>query len=215
MQWDNQVEVAKLDEFLKGRTELNRTLILTLANETGNMRTGYDKAKALLGREQMKGFVWDSLLMEDEDHGSAPLRSFNFGLQKIFKGWQPTQETVAKGATAVEEHFKKLSDKYKFTVVPPENMMNNLAYQMFREGKKEEAIAAFKGNVERYPHSANVYDSLAEAYEKSGQLELARANYERAVEVGTKNKDAGLQAYRANFDRVSAALKAPGKTSAK
>ena len=215
LQWDKQVEVAKLDEFLKGHTELNGTLILTLANETGDMRTGYDKAKALLGRQQLKDFTWHSSLMEDEDHGSVPLRSFNFGLQRIFEGWQPKQETVAKGATAVEEHFKKLSDKYKFTVLPPEGLMNNVAYRMLREGKKEEAIAVFKGNVERYPHSANVYDSLAEAYEKSGKLDLARANYERAVELGTKNKDAALQTYRANFDRVSGALNAPGKTSAK
>ena len=215
LQWDKQVEVAKLEEFLKGQKELHRTLILTLANEKGDMRAGYDKAKVLLGRQQQKDLVWDSLLMEDEDHGSVPLRSFNFGLQKIFKGWQPTQETVAKGATAVEEHFKMLSDKYKFTVLPPEGLMNNVAYQMFSTGKKEEAIAAFRGNVERYPHSANVYDSLAEAYEKSGQLDLARANYERAVELGTKNKDPNVQSYRARVDRVTAALKGDTKPPAK
>jgi predicted alpha/beta superfamily hydrolase len=213
LQWDDQVEVPKLDEFLKGRKELNRTLILTLANETGDIRTGFDKAKALLGRQQLKGFVWRSSLMEDEDHGSAPLRSFNFGLQRIFEGWQPKEETIAKGATAVEEHFKKLSDKYKFTVLPPEALMNNVAYQMFHAGKKEEAIAAFKGNAERYPHSANVYDSLAEAYEKTGKLDLARANFERAVEVGTKNKDANLATYRTSFERVGKALKGPAKTA--
>jgi predicted alpha/beta superfamily hydrolase len=215
LQWDNQVEVAKLDEFLKGRQELNRTLILTLANETGDMRSGYDKAKAMLGRQQLKDFVWHSSLMEDEDHGSAPLRSFNFGLQRIFEGWQPKQETVAKGATAVEEHFKKLSDKYKFPVLPSEGQMNNIAYQLLGEGKNDEAIAAFKRNAERYPNSANVYDSLAEAYEKSGKLDLARSNYARAAEVGTKNKDPNLQVYQTNFERVSKALKAPSKTSAK
>jgi len=215
LQWDNQVEVAKLDEFLKGRQELNRTLILTLANETGDMRSGYDKAKAMLGRQQLKDFVWHSSLMEDEDHGSAPLRSFNFGLQRIFEGWQPKQETVAKGATAVEEHFKKLSDKYKFPVLPSEGQMNTIAYELLGEGKNDEAIAAFKRNAERYPNSANVYDSLAEAYEKSGKLDLARSNYARAAEVGTKNKDPSLQVYQTNFERVSKALKAPSKTSAK
>jgi predicted alpha/beta superfamily hydrolase len=213
--WDDQVEVAKLDEFLKGHKELNRTLILTLANEKGAMRAAYDKAKALLARQQLKDFVWDSSLMEDEHHGSVVLRSYYFGLRKVFEGWQPKEETLAKGATAIEDHFKKLSDKYKYTILPPERMMNQVAFQMFGAGKKEEAIAAFKGNVERYPHSANVYDSLAEAYEKTGKLDLARANYERAVELGTRNKDRNLQLYRANFDRVSKALQRPAKTAGK
>jgi predicted alpha/beta superfamily hydrolase len=211
--WDDQVEVAKLDEFLKGRKELNRTLILTLGGENEDMRSPYDKVKALLGRQQLTDFVWDSSLMEDEDHGSVTLRSYNFGLQRIFRGWQPKEETVAKGATAIEEHFKKLSDKYKFTVLPPERLTNNVAYQMLGEGKNDEAIAAFKRNAERYPNSANVYDSLAEAYEKTGKLDLARSNYERAVEVATKNKDANLSVFRTNFERVSKVLKGPGKTA--
>ena len=75
------------------------------------------------------------------------------------------------------------------------------------EGKMDEAIAVFKSNVERYPHSANVYDSLAEAYEKSGKLDLARPNYEKAVELGAQNNDPNLQLYKNNFERLDGLLK--------
>ncbi len=85
--------------------------------------------------------------------------------------------------------------------------MNQLGYQLFAAGKREDAITAFKLNIERYPNSANVYDSLAEAYEKSGKLDLARTNYEKAVQLGQQNNDPNLQVYKTNFDRVSEALK--------
>jgi tetratricopeptide (TPR) repeat protein len=151
--------------------------------------------------------------MEDEDHGSTVLRAYYFGLKKIFEGWQPKPDVVAKGAAAVEEHFQKQSAKYMFTALPAEGLMNIVAYQMLGQGKTEEAITAFKRNAERYPNSANVYDSLAEACEKSGKLDLARSNYERAVEVGIKNRDARLPIYRTNFERVSKALKISVKTA--
>ena len=36
-------------------------------------------------------------------------------------------------------------------------------------------------SIELYPNSANCYDSLAECYWKSGELDLAIKNYERAL----------------------------------
>jgi len=46
----------------------------------------------------------------------------------------------------------------------------------------------FKLNVEEYPKSGNVYDSLAEAYEKDGQKDLAIANYRKSLELDPKNQ---------------------------
>lgn len=39
--------------------------------------------------------------------------------------------------------------------------------------RAEQAVEIFKLNVADYPRSANVYDSLADAYEAAGQKELA------------------------------------------
>jgi predicted alpha/beta superfamily hydrolase len=212
--WDNQFAIRKTEEFLKGRKDLDRTLFMTLGNENREMRAGFEKAKELLGRQQLKDFAFDSMLMEDEDHGSVVLRSHYFALKRIFDGWQPSPKTIAAGTTAVEEHYAKLSAKYKYTILPPELMMNQLAYQLLLGGgKNEDAIAAFKSNVKRYPSSANVYDSLAEAYEKTGKLDLAKPNYERAVQLGTKNNDPNLPLYRKNFERVSKAQIDGDKTS--
>jgi tetratricopeptide (TPR) repeat protein len=145
--------------------------------------------------------------MEDEDHGSVVMRSHYHGLRKVFDGWQVRAEVAAGGATPVESHYKQLSAKFGYTILPPEPLMNNLGYQLMGAGKLDEAIAVFKSNIERYPNSANVYDSLAEAYEKTGKLEMARPNYEKAVQLGTQNNDPNLQVYKTNFERVDGLLK--------
>jgi predicted alpha/beta superfamily hydrolase len=211
--WDKEVAVRELEECLKGHKDLHKTLFLTLANEGGNMLSGFDKAKALLGEQRPAGFVWGSQLMEDEHHGSVVLRSHYFGLKKIFDGWGLDPKIVAGGLPALEEHFKALSARYKYQILPSEQTMNNFAYALLGNGKRDEAIAAFKMNVERYPDSANVYDSLGEAYEKTGKLDLARQNYERAVQKGEKNHDPNLPVYRKNFERAGTATNGGSKAA--
>jgi hypothetical protein len=215
MHWDNHLLSRKAEEFFKDRKELNRTIYFTMANEGGGMREGFDRFKGILGKNKPKGFEWDAMLMEDEDHGSVVMRSHYHGLRKVFDGWQVTAELAAGGAPAVESHYKQLSAKFGYTILPPELLMNNLGYQLLGAGKMDEAIAVFKSNVERYPNSANVYDSLAEAYEKTGKLDLARPNYEKAVQLGTQNSDPNLQVYKTNFERVDGLLKNTADSKAK
>jgi cytochrome c-type biogenesis protein CcmH/NrfG len=56
--------------------------------------------------------------------------------------------------------------------------------------KVREAIEILKLNVEAYPQSANVYDSLGQAYMTNGDKELAIRNYRRAVELNPQNTNA-------------------------
>ena len=80
--------------------------------------------------------------------------------------------------------------KYKTFKSDPKNKyadteanMNALGYQLLQAQKSVEAIEIFKLNVEAYPNSANVYDSLAEAYSLSGNKPEAIKNYERALKL--------------------------------
>jgi predicted alpha/beta superfamily hydrolase len=207
MHWDNNLLSRRAEEFFKDQKELNKTVFFTLANEGGDMRAGFDQFKATLAKGKPKGFEWDAMLMEDEDHGSVVMRSHYHGFRKIFDGWQVTPDLAGGGAPAIEGHYKKLSARFGFAVLPPELLMNNVGYQLLGAGKMDEAVAVFKTNVDRYPNSANVYDSLAEAYEKMGKLELARPNYEKAVQLGQQNNDPNLQVYKTNFERVDGLLK--------
>jgi acetyl esterase/lipase/ketosteroid isomerase-like protein len=62
-----------------------------------------------------------------------------------------------------------------------ERTMNATGYALLAEGRIADAIEVFKLNVRAYPHSANVYDSLAEAYLKSGDKASAAQWYREAL----------------------------------
>ena len=51
----------------------------------------------------------------------------------------------------------------------------------------EEAITIFRLNVEAYPTSSNVYDSLARAYMVNGDREQALQNYRKSLELNPRN----------------------------
>ncbi len=71
-----------------------------------------------------------------------------------------------------------------------EGDLNRLGYELMRHGDLEAAIGIFRLNVVAYPRSANVYDSLAEAYMNHGDTELAVENYKKSLELNSGNTNA-------------------------
>jgi hypothetical protein len=68
-----------------------------------------------------------------------------------------------------------------------EGRLNSIGYILLSYNKIAAAIALFKLNVEFYPDSWNAYDSLGEAYMKSGEKSLAIKNYEKSLALNPKN----------------------------
>jgi predicted Zn-dependent protease len=65
-----------------------------------------------------------------------------------------------------------------------------LGYQLIGTKKFNEAIRILQLNVEAYPQSSNVYDSLGEAYMDDGDKPQAIANYEKSLQLNPKNGNA-------------------------
>ncbi len=219
LQWENSEELKRVADFLKNQKEAKVTLFASIGNEPGAIGDDFDKLKDLLSKSNIKGFEWQAERMADEDHGSVVLRSHYFGLRKVFDGWQaprdPDSGAVSGGLKGADEHYKKLSAKFGYSIPTPENLINQIGYQLIFAGKPEEAIAVFKTNVERYPASANVYDSLAEAYERGGRIELAEPLYDKARVLGEQNNDPNTAIYKTNYERVHAKLKETTKKQVK
>ena len=95
---------------------------------------------------------------------------------------------IAKnGAASAPETFRNLKEKQSDVYAVREEEMNIAGYQFLRAGKIKEAIEVFKLNVEEFPKSSNVYDSLGEAYAADGNTELAVKNYEKSVDLDPTN----------------------------
>jgi len=97
---------------------------------------------------------------------------------------------VQHGVEAAVAQYRELKrtepDAYNFA----EERLNSLGSMLLRMDRIGDAITIFKLNGEEYPRSGNVYDSLAEAYERNGQKQLAIDNYRKATELDPKNQNA-------------------------
>lgn len=71
-----------------------------------------------------------------------------------------------------------------------ESDLNTAGQIMLGLGHTEAAIRLYRRNVEAYPQSGNVYDSLAWAYEVAGDKVAAIANYRLSVERNPGNENA-------------------------
>ncbi|MDX1760891.1 MAG: serine hydrolase, partial [Christiangramia sp.] len=92
------------------------------------------------------------------------------------------------GLQAAKELYAEIKDSEDYDL--NEGQMNSFGYDLLRNDEIEAAIEIFKWNVEAFPESGNVYDSLGEAYLKAGNNELALENYKRSVELDPANSNA-------------------------
>lgn len=109
----------------------------------------------------------------------------------------------AGGVDRLVGDFRRLKQtdpaRYDFGV----SQLNSLGYALLRHGDMEAALRVFGLNVEAYPEDANVYDSLAEAYLKSGARDRAEANYLRSLQLNPWNDNARGELVKLGLDPAS------------
>jgi hypothetical protein len=99
---------------------------------------------------------------------------------------------ASSGIDAAAKQYHELKAAAPATYNFDEDELNALGYQLIRTKKFEEAIRILQLNVEAYPKSSNVYDSLGEAYMDDGDKPQAIANYRKSIELNPKNSGAVL-----------------------
>lgn len=92
------------------------------------------------------------------------------------------------------------NDKKKFYTSQDE--FNRLGYHYLRSNSPKEAIEVFKLNVKFFPNSANVYNSLGEAFEKNNDIGLAKENYQKAIDLAVKNNDEDLETFKESLKKL-------------
>jgi peptidylprolyl isomerase len=98
----------------------------------------------------------------------------------------------AKGLEAMIAQFHSLKSTTDPDLYVAESELNSFGYSLLRRNQINEAIEVLKLNVETYPQSANVYDSLGEAYLIRGDREKAIENYRKALVIDPTMESARL-----------------------
>lgn len=142
-----------------------------------------------------------SLIVLLNNTGATALGAIARGIREVLAGQEPAPpkqgiaEVIApvllgQGAAAAVERYRTLKTTRAADFGFEEFRLNTMGYQLLGRGRTAEAIAIFKLNVEEYPRSGNVYDSLGEAYLKAGQKDLAVVNYRKSLELSPDNQNA-------------------------
>jgi hypothetical protein len=121
----------------------------------------------------------------------------SISLQKGFANMNTKSQLLelqgkTKEAKETRDEAMKLAD---------EQQLNTYGYELIAQGNMEGAIRIFNENVKRYPDSWNVYDSLAEAYERSGENKSALEYYRKAL---AKAPEAQHKRLKGTIEKLSA-----------
>lgn len=133
---------------------------------------GEDKREKLKTPEKWKGYPPDYVSFRYLKARSAPPSYAEF-LRII-------RETGIKRGVQI---YREILRRDPAASVISEKSINNLGYELLSSGKIDEAVRMLKLNVEKYPRSANAYDSLADAYKEKGDQPCAASAYRKLLEV--------------------------------
>jgi predicted alpha/beta superfamily hydrolase len=118
-------------------------------------------------------------------HQTVPLPAEYDGLRYLFDFYslefpfetffQPTY----KADTLLAAHYARISRRMGYTVSPPEEFVNQMAYNLMGSHQLDRAFYYFDLNMRNYPNSFNVYDSM-------GDLYMARSDKPHAADMFKK-----------------------------
>jgi predicted alpha/beta superfamily hydrolase len=216
MFYGNDVLLKQTDAVLQQKNFKGRSLFVAMAN---TMPPGMDTSRVRqdttsithhirsilkftdnLKKHPSNNLKWAYKYYPEDDHPSVPPIAEYDGLRFIFAKNkfphnQPQPQYFDKAYTAsnlkelIIAHYKLLSEEMGYQVKPSESLINMLGYTFLQQKDNERAFMFFDININYYPGSFNVYDSMGDYY-------LANNNKTNAI---TYFKKALAMKYRAEI----------------
>lgn len=182
-----------------GKAPIGRTSDSAMVIEHGGGINGFNTLISRIPSEH-------HLIVLLNNTGGAPLGAMSQAIRGILydKPFDSPKKSLAdaifatimeRGIAAGREQYDDLKQNHSDTYALSENEMNRAGYRFLQAKKVKEAIEIFKLNVDAFPKSSNVYDSLAEAYMLNGDTALAIKNYQKSVELDPRNTS-GIEALK-------------------
>jgi predicted alpha/beta superfamily hydrolase len=196
--WDKHVLLEKAKEYFLHANLAGKALYVGQANTIVNGDTSinehFESIKefaTLLETRNHSGLKWKYDFFDDDDHGSVPFISEYDGLRFIFDGYHVRATQVFMHPELLKEQFRKFSEETKVTFMPPEDVINSLGYNVMNGlNNYDLAIQYFQMNIDYYPESPNVYDSMGEAWMKKGDNKKAIEYYQKSLALNPNNQNA-------------------------
>ncbi len=207
--WNDQKLLKETKSVLEQEKFNKKSLFIAVAN---TMRDGMDIANVekdtsdatihirsilnfteIAGENVQNELGFDWKYYEKENHGSVPLIAEYDGLKSVFSWYNFNINDEFRKPIAtpeylidfIESHYAKTSEYFGYVVKPEEDFVNRLGYRFLSPNPdlRAKSYAFFNLNIKNYPNSANVYDSMADYYEKQNDFANALKNVTKAYEI--------------------------------
>ncbi|HVV05084.1 MAG TPA: alpha/beta hydrolase-fold protein [Puia sp.] len=132
-------------------------------------------------------FAWK--YYPDYDHQSLPIPAEYDALRFVFNYYTlnfPFGEFFSPGWTQdslIAAHYRTISWYMGYKVAPPEFVINNTGYQLMGNHQLDRAAYYFHLNMDNYPNSFNVYDSMGDLLVARTEKDSAMKCYQKALQL--------------------------------
>ena len=197
--WDEQKLAKQATAALKQNTFPAKPFYIAIANvlntKSDIRKIEKDTAQTSIGLRAAFQFVkmmdqvkkanqpWHWKYYSNDGHGSVPLIAQYDAFRTFFNGHQLRSpvDPADMQADLFKSHYQKVSALMGYKVHPPEMKINRMGYLLMQMGRLEQAYGFFKLNIENYPTSFVVYDSMGDYYVAKGEKEKAIEHFKKAL----------------------------------
>jgi hypothetical protein len=193
--WDSESILRMAKSHFASKSSLKKTVYIDYGGQEDALHDPGPifKLSTLFENGAPQDFCWE--IREIDESGYRSAESLKDGLLSIFNGWHyPADSLYVQGFNGIENHAKKLMERFVYPITVAdflaERDMLMFGHRFLENNDIAEALALFKYAVTVYPNSWNAFNSLAEAFKKNGQYDLAVENYEKSLKLNPDNNNA-------------------------
>ena len=208
LEWDDGFMNDRLRRFLSEDRDQETMLYLAIADERME-RPYYDRLVQLLRDQAPPNLVWVSEVFEEhDDHMSIRVTGGLAGIRWVFRDWRLTSNRISvMSEKEIEEHYARATRRYKEPRALTMWEITDAGYWVLYDDETvDQAMAFFHLAIERWPDHPFPYSCLGEGFERTGRLEEALEQMERALQMAMDTGVQDLPYYQGMVNRVTEAL---------
>ncbi|MDH7913536.1 alpha/beta hydrolase-fold protein [Winogradskyella sp. SYSU M77433] len=200
LSYDYEQLIKAFDDYFKSNESLNKLIYMsagTIGNMENRFRKSAQKLDNIIEYHNPEDLNYTFRIFEGENHSTTPIYTISNAFKEVAKIWTIPEDQKQKMLEDKSKFFvddlkgfyAELSVWANYDVKPGVDEANGYGYFCLNAEKTEEALKVFDWALELYPNDANLYDSKAEALEKSNDLKQAKNYYKKAMVVLENTKD--------------------------
>lgn len=210
-QYDKENMVQLFDNLANSKT-LNHKF-LYIAHGYGDryeelFRPSSKKVEAMLTKKNIAGLHWVFKSMDNDSHAFTPMEGIFKGLVALNRQLILTdpkiEEFLADKKTPfienVKEYYKSVSE-WAGIQLPVADEINSHGYNLFYAKRFKESLDLFTWGISIHPHNINLYDSIAEIQNETGDKQASLKWYTAGLNE-VKNQKQTLEPKR--YDQLIA-----------